>query len=353
MSLNLGLESLGFDVAGDVSYESLMEDQVEILRDMNQADHMLFDLANTAKDVTNFNEIVTSLQNHASQECVDFASDLLGMHVSLEAEKIKVPGEKQGKVAGFFSKAWDKIVEWIKKAYNWCKKQLNKVLRKLDLVEQTAKNPEVTVHWSVKELDQLLKDPKVANGLSLIKKAEAKAQARYSKFAAKEASRRLRPGQSRMTADELAQVEKSYNLEELLKINLFTRKPKKIKIKIGTRNIKDTRMSSDTYGQKNISIDEAKEYMQLLTALLLTMYDYTREIVDNHEELEKNSHKNLVLLRAIVNRCQTISGYALADYNAIMKTTMGSASKIIGKYDSAVTKREDIKNELKDATKNM
>ena len=156
-----------------------------------------------------------------------------------------------------------------------------------------------------------------------------------------------------MTADELAQVEKSYNLEELLKINLFTRKPKKIKIKIGTRNIKDTRMSSDTYGQKNISIDEAKEYMQLLTALLLTMYDYTREIVDNHEELEKNSHKNLVLLRAIVNRCQTISGYALADYNAIMKTTMGSASKIIGKYDSAVTKREDIKNELKDATKNM
>lgn len=349
MSLNLGLESLGFDVAGDVSYESLMEDQVEILQDMNQLDHMFFDLANTAKDVSNFNEIVTSLQNHASQECVAFASDLLGMQVSLEAEKIKVPGEKKGKIAGFFSNALDKIVEWIRKAYNWCKKQLNKVLRKLDLVEQTAKNPEVTVHWSVKELTNLLAGAKKASGS--VDSAMSKAVARYGKYYDKETTKKLKPGESRTSGADMKQEKRAMVLEELLKIGIFTRKPKKIKIKIGTRNIKDQRVGSDTYGQKNISIDEAKEYMDCLTELLQVMYGFARKVSDNHESMEGNSHKVMVLMRALLNRCQTVSSYALADFNAIMKTALGSAGSIVGKYDAAISKRDDIKNELKEATK--
>ena len=198
----------------------------------------------------------------------------------------------------------------------------------------------------MKELDQLLRDPKVANAENLMHKAGRQAGTRIQKF-------QNSKGYNKLTDTEKTQGATVILIEEMLKINLFSRKPKKIKMKIGSReNIKETRMSSSHYGQK-MTIDEAKVYMHLLNKLLNFCYERARDVVDAHESLEQDSHKALVLGRAFLNRLQTVSSYALADYNAIMKTTMGSASKIVSKYDAAVSKREDIKNELKDATKNM
>ena len=358
MSLNLGLESLGFDV-GNYSFEDLLAEQVDILHDLQDADMAFFDLMNTAKDVSNFNEIVNSLRNHASQECMDFATDLLGTQVSLEAEEVKIPGEKKGKVMGALDKAWSKIKEWARKIYEWCKKYVMKALRKLDLVEQTAKNPEVTVHWKTAELqgmvDELGYKGKVGDthevtGGATISAARKAGSDKYLDTYKKLGEKKK--GAAKAQADYAKEGHAIEVLTSLLKLKVLSRKPKAIKLVIGYRsNVKDFNTGAKK-GDK-VSADEAKEQLRLLSNLIQWCYNQIRTYVDGHEAMATWSHKRLALTRALVTRLQSVMGYAATDISNIGKVTAGSANAIMGKYDKINSKREDLDKELKDATSNV
>lgn len=352
MSLNLGLESLGFDVAGSASYEDLLAEQVEILHDLQDADMAFFDLMNTAKDVSNFNEIVTSLRAHASEECIAFAQDLLGTSVSLEAEDVKIPGEKKGKVMGALEKAWNKIKEWARKIKDWAMKYINKYGRKLGLLEQTAKNPEVTVHWTLKDLDAFMNDQVNRRG---VVRRESSGYAKMVNKVARDVGRGKFEKGAKIdgTGEDNAEIQW---LQAILKQKLFSTKPSAKKLIIGSREHKETRGSQAasyaTGNRARVTSDEARQYINICGQIIARCYDYIRRIVDNHENMSNWSHKRLALSRAFISRLQTVIGYASGDIAAIGKVAAGSAGAIVGKYDAVNSKREDLDEELSKVAKN-
>lgn len=156
MSLNLGLESLGI-VTDDVSLESVLMAETDFSDAQISLERACFIVATEARNVHNYNEIVDSLKRHSSQECTEFASDLLGRQVSVEElEKIPNTPEKVS-LGGKLKGAWDAFVEWVKKAYAWCSKQVKAALNKLHILTARGFTGEVKVHYTKANLDDFVK----------------------------------------------------------------------------------------------------------------------------------------------------------------------------------------------------
>lgn len=120
MALSLGLENI----------QSAQPDKIYTVSDVLEAELECMDAQQALTDYINFNEILFSVRKHASQECVAFASDLLGIDsVSLEAE---ANGDGAEAKKGFGEKvknAWNKLLELIKRFWGWLKGAIAKIFK--------------------------------------------------------------------------------------------------------------------------------------------------------------------------------------------------------------------------------
>jgi hypothetical protein len=160
MSLNLGLESLGFATEA-YSYEQVLQSQIAAMEAVQSFEHAMFDLANTAKDVRNFREIVSSLNRHSSSECIAFASELLG--ISLEADNAaaattaaaKETDKKEEKAKGALGRMWDRICKFFKDIWDWMKRTFGRLFNVASLVDDKVRNPKVKVTWTLQQLNAI------------------------------------------------------------------------------------------------------------------------------------------------------------------------------------------------------
>lgn len=152
MSLNLGLESLGI-VTDDVSYESVLQAEIAFSDAQISFEHACFQIATEARNVSNFNEIIDSLQRHSSQECVAFAQELLG---TASLEKIEdLPGTPAKKTFGEKAKgAWEAFKNFVMTCYNFIKKWTGKLLTKLHIISERGFSGEMKVHYTKAQLDE-------------------------------------------------------------------------------------------------------------------------------------------------------------------------------------------------------
>lgn len=150
MSLNLGLESLGI-VSDDVSLESVYQAEAEFSDAQLSLERACFQAATEARNISNFNEIIDSLQRHSSQECVAFAQDLLG---TSSLEKIEVPGTPPAKTFSEKMKgAWDAFYDFIKKCGAFIKKWTGKLLAKMHITGGTGLEGKIKVNYSAADLN--------------------------------------------------------------------------------------------------------------------------------------------------------------------------------------------------------
>lgn len=131
MTLNLGLESLQGTTNSSVSLEqafiAMQSAELRVVESYNE-------LRNFIKDVINFREVVNTSKKYTSQECQEFAADLLGLTVaSLEAEQNKDPnaGPNESIKEGFGAKVKKfgaACIEYLKKFWAWFKQQVSKFI---------------------------------------------------------------------------------------------------------------------------------------------------------------------------------------------------------------------------------
>ena len=153
MSLNLGLESLGIVSDSDVTYESVLEAEAAFSDAQIAFERACFKVATEARNISNFNEIIDSLQRHSSQECVAFAQDLLG---TTSLEKIDpVPGtpEKPG-FKEVTKNAWESFKNFVKTCYEFIKKWSAKLLYKLHILSQKGFTGEMKMHYTLAQLKE-------------------------------------------------------------------------------------------------------------------------------------------------------------------------------------------------------
>lgn len=126
MALNLGLESLQGTTDSVVSLEqtfiAMQTAELNVITSYNE-------LRNFIKDVINFREVVNTSKKYASEECKEFAADLLGLTVaSLEAEQAKDGSNPNESVKEGFGTKLKKFgvacIDYLKKFYAWFKKQV-------------------------------------------------------------------------------------------------------------------------------------------------------------------------------------------------------------------------------------
>lgn len=289
MSLNLGLESLGI-TTDDVSFESVLAAQVEMQDARASFEHAMFDLATTARNVANFNEIVGSLSKHSSVECAAFAQELLGVPSMEAAKEVKIPLEKQSKAGKKLSGWWESIKKWIAKCYNWVKKQISKLLTKVGVMTELTRNPKVKVHWKAATI--------------------AAAVSGYS------------------AAEKTAGTEAK--LEAFLKLKFFANKP--------TGAVLDLKKA-----------EEARTYFQNLQKLQSEIYNLTSEFRGLTDD--KTSAKALKYQSAFISRIQNTQKYILADVKAILDATTGAAAKVTGKFSDIQKKQEGLQKDLDESKK--
>ena len=152
MSLNLGLESLGI-VTDDVSLESVYQAEAEFSDAQLSLERACFIVATEARNIANYNEVISSLQRHSSQECVEFAQDLLG---TASLEKIaELPGTPAKKTFGEKAKgAWEAFKNFVMTCYNFIKKWTGKLLTKLHIISERGFSGEMKVHYTKTQLDE-------------------------------------------------------------------------------------------------------------------------------------------------------------------------------------------------------
>lgn len=286
MSLNLGLESLGVSV-DDVSFESVLSAQVEVMEARASFEHVVFDLAATARNVHNFNEIVGSLKKHSSAECAEFAQDLLGIPSVEAAEAASVPPAKVEAANKSANTWWEKIKAWVKSCYEWVKKQINKVLTALKLKSELTRNPKVKVHWTLADIEK--------------------------------------------GANELSKV--STNAKDarlLLKSRFLSEKPKGYTL--------DT--SDDL---------EAAKYLNRLTDIQKSLYHITTSF--RLSTTAETSGMQLTTQTAILKRIQTVQKYVLADVKAISDASAATAGKITKKVGDVKKQNAKLTKKIEDNKK--
>lgn len=126
MALSLGLESLQGTTDSVVSLEqsfiAMQTAELNVITSYNE-------LRNFIKDVINFREVVNTSKKYASEECKEFAADLLGLTVaSLEAEQAKDGSNPNESVKEGFGTKLKRYgvacIDYLKKFYAWFKKQV-------------------------------------------------------------------------------------------------------------------------------------------------------------------------------------------------------------------------------------
>lgn len=129
MSLNLGLESLvPFTSPVEDKQTSIFDMQSATLADVLQSELDFADAEQDLVDFINFNNIIFQAHKHASQECFEYASSLLGAsaasieNASADKEKIKVGFVEKLK------KAWTSFWEMLKKFWGWLKEKFKEVI---------------------------------------------------------------------------------------------------------------------------------------------------------------------------------------------------------------------------------
>ena len=302
MSLNLGLESLGIST-DDVSFESVLASQVEMQDARTSFEHAMFDLATTARNVQNFNEIVGSLQKHSSVECAEFAVELLGVPSVEAAKEVKIPLEKQSKTAKKFNGWWESVKAFVKKCYNWIKKQINKLLAKTGLVTELTRNPKVKVHWKPAALANARGELNTSVGLSSGAKMDS--------------------GANSFTTDEA-------QLKKLLSIKLLANAPKGAVLDL----------------KKN---EEARTYLQNCLQVASFLYELTTSI--RLGTTEKTGTTSLKYQSALVSRIQNTQKYVLADVKAIGEASAQAAGKITGRFTSIKDQQKELGKQLANTRK--
>ena len=130
MALNLGLESLQGTTDSVVSLEqafiTMQTAELNVITSYNE-------LRNFIKDVINFREVVNTSKKYASEECKEFAADLLGLTVaSLEAEQAKDGSNPNESVKEGFGTKLKKFgiacIDYLKKFWAWFKQQVSKFI---------------------------------------------------------------------------------------------------------------------------------------------------------------------------------------------------------------------------------
>lgn len=117
--LSLSLESIPMkkETFDYVSYDEVLQAELDCL-----------EAQQTVTNFINFGEIIFSIKKHSSQECIAFASDLLGLDIpSLEA----VAGSPSKFVPGFVNRikeAWKKLCELIHKFLNWISRIISNII---------------------------------------------------------------------------------------------------------------------------------------------------------------------------------------------------------------------------------
>lgn len=289
MSLNLGLESLGISTE-DVSLESVLASQIDAQDARSSFEHAMFDLATTARNVENFNEIVSSLEKHSSEACAAYAADLLGVP-SVEAAKakeVKIPLEKQSKVGKTLGNWAEKVKAFIKKCYAWVKKQIAKLTNKIGLTSELTRNPKVKVHWTAAQLSAMAKS---------------------------------------LDAVDVAVTEKT--LENLLKIKLFAVKPKGAVL--------------------DLKKDADGAYFNAMLGVQAFIYKVSTMV--RTETNDKTSSTQLKYQSALLSRLQTVQKYVLADIKAISDASLGAAGKVTGKFASIQEQQKGLQEKLDESKK--
>ena len=117
--LSLSLESIPIkkETFDYVSYDEVLQAELDCM-----------EAQQTVTNFINFGEIIFSIKKHSSQECIAFASDLLGLDIpSLEA----VAGSPSKFVPGFVNsikEAWKKLCELIHKFLNWISRIISNII---------------------------------------------------------------------------------------------------------------------------------------------------------------------------------------------------------------------------------
>jgi len=119
MALSLGLESMQLSE----------QDQIYTLSDVLEAELECMNAQQVLTDYINFNEILFSVKKHTSQECIDFAADLLGANsASLEAvANANNNANIKKSFAEKFINAWNGLYKLIKAFFGWLKKKISQL----------------------------------------------------------------------------------------------------------------------------------------------------------------------------------------------------------------------------------
>lgn len=166
MSLNLGLEALEVSTE-TVTVSDLLAGELASLEAQQESERALYDAATMARNVYNYNEVIGSLEKHASQECMDFASELLGFKVGKKAEKAEVKPSVGKRVVDALQRWWKTFADFVATSAKWVADQVRTLIAKLNgtFIDDNPK-----VHFDENQLDAFesacttgwLKDPKKA-----------------------------------------------------------------------------------------------------------------------------------------------------------------------------------------------
>ena len=149
--LNLGLESLGVSTE-EVTVTDILQAELASLEAQHESDKAYYDAITTARNIYNYNEVITSLKKHSSAECVAFASDLLGHEVSVEAEKAAAkPGVMQ-KLGATLMKWWNEFKNFVIRCANWVSEKISKIMTKITAL---TINGTPSVRFTTTQLDNI------------------------------------------------------------------------------------------------------------------------------------------------------------------------------------------------------
>lgn len=147
MSLNLGLNSV-VPEEQTLSHSEMLALGIECLQAKMDLDREVYMAETLMNNIHNFNEIVSSLKNHASSECVAFAKDLLGIDISFEVDESGTTNEtvepkskkfNWEKVKNSLVNVWLKFKKFVIKCTLVIKQKIGDLLKKLHIKKDSVK----------------------------------------------------------------------------------------------------------------------------------------------------------------------------------------------------------------------
>jgi exonuclease VII large subunit len=124
-----------------VTYNELVQQQISVEQISMELDRSIYEAITEEQNMYNFNELMSSLEKHCSEECFAFAQELLGsdkvkgflnkFKKNKQEKQEEKPKTRWERVKERLRQWWKAFTDLVKKGYTWVSEKCKELISKI------------------------------------------------------------------------------------------------------------------------------------------------------------------------------------------------------------------------------